>query len=229
MQIKIKPIIKQARIMSIKNSNSNDPIKRFIEKNTTGEELSPFDPPDAYSPKNIEPVPYEKMHPFLQKLIDEHKAFTKVLNKFEEVLIYWRENKWIFNDEIDAGLKQFFNFFDEKVPLHNHKEEKKLFPLLHKKLIENGEHNSIDSSITSINLMEDEHIKVAQAAAIVFNFLGLGSRLPDLQSREITYQAAFDQGMAIVETMKLHIFREEHILFTQVMQLFTSDELINLS
>jgi hemerythrin-like domain-containing protein len=213
----------------IEFKSSNDPIKRFVEKDSPNEELSPFNPPNAFNTQNIKPVAYEKMHPFLQKLIDEHKAFTAVLNKFEESLINWRKNNWIFTDEIDAGLKQFFTFFDEKVPLHNQKEEKKLFPLLHKKLIESGEHNSIDSSITGINLMEDEHIKVAQAAAIVFNFLGLGSRLPDHQSRQITYQAAFDQGMAIIETMKLHIFREENILFPQTMQLLTSDELINLS
>lgn len=204
----------------------DDPIKRFVEKNINHEELSPMNPPDAYSPLNIDTLPYEKMHPFLQELIDEHKAFTKVLKKYEEALINWRKNNWIFNDEVDAGLKQFFNFFDEKVPLHNQKEEKKLFPLLHKKLIENGEHNSIDSSITGINILEDEHIKVAQAASIVFNFLGLGSRLPDLQSREITYKAAFDQGMAIIETMQLHIFREENILFAQAMQLFNSDEFV---
>lgn len=207
----------------------NDPVKRIVEKDISSEELSPFDPPDAYNPQNIEPVAYEKMHPFLQKLVDEHKAFTKVLNTFEEALLNWRENHWIFTDEIDAGLKQFFAFFDEKVPLHNQKEEKKLFPLLHKKLIESGEHNSNDPSFTGINLMEDEHIKVAQAAAIVFNFLGLGSRLPDLQSREITYKAAFDQGMAIIETMKLHIFREENILFPQAMQYFNEQEFSKLT
>jgi len=80
------------------------------------------------------------------------------------------KNNWIFTDAINSGLKQFFNFFDEKVPLHNQKEEKKLFPLLQEKLIETGEHNSKDTSYTGISLMEDEHIKVAQAAAIVFNF-----------------------------------------------------------
>lgn len=207
----------------------NDPLKRLVEKDITGEELSPFDPPDAYNPQNIEPVAYEKMHPFLQKLVDEHKAFTKVLNTFEDALLNWRRNNWIFTSEIDSGLKQFFNFFDEKVPLHNQKEEKKLFPLLHKKLIESGEHNSNDPSFTGINLMEDEHIKVAQAAAIVFNFLGLGSRLPDRSSQEITFEAAFEQGIAIVETMKLHIFREENILFSQAIKLFTDDELMELT
>ncbi|MBZ0199545.1 MAG: hemerythrin domain-containing protein [Ignavibacteriaceae bacterium] len=209
--------------MNLKNLNETDPLKRIVEKDSS-DELSPFDPPDAYDPQNIEPMAYDKMHPFLQKLIDEHKAFTNVLNKFEAAIIDWAKNNWTFTDEIDGGLKQFFTFFDEKVPLHNQKEEKDLFPLLHKKLVESGEHNSVDSSITGINLMEDEHIKVAQSAAIVFNFLGLGSRLPDSKSREITYQAAFDQGMAIVETMKLHIFREENILFSQAMQLFTSTE-----
>ncbi len=211
----------------LKTLKESDPIIKEAFKDSD-EELSPMNPPDAYSPLSISPVPFEEMHPFLQKLVDEHKAFSDVLNKFEASILNWRENKWTFNKEIDEGLKQFFNFFDEKVPLHNQKEEKILFPLLHDKLIESGEHNSADSSITGINLMEDEHIKIAQAAAIVFNFLGLGSRLPDQQSRNITYQAAFDQGIAIIETMKLHIFREENILFPQTMQLFTPADLNKL-
>jgi iron-sulfur cluster repair protein YtfE (RIC family) len=206
----------------------SDPLTKNVFKNVE-EGFSPMNPPDAYNPQNIERLPYERMHPFLQSLIDEHKIFTEVLNKFEEALINWRNKKWIFNNEINLGLKQFFNFFDENVPLHNQKEEKKFFPLLHNKLIESGEHNSNDPSFTAINLMEDEHIKVAQAAAIVFNFLGLGSRLPDKRSQEITFEAAFEQGIAIVETMKLHIFREENILFPQAMIFFASSEFENLS
>lgn len=211
------------------SKSNDDTIKRFVEKDKEQAGSSPFDPPEAYSPQSIEPLEYEKMHPFIQKLIDEHKKFSKVLSTFEEALINWQKNKWVFTDSVDEGLKQFFNFLDENVPLHNQKEEKELFPVLHKKLIEAGEHNSLDSTITSINLMEDEHIKVAQAAAIVFNFLGLGSRLPDKRSQEITFEAAFEQGIAIVETMKLHIFREENILFPQVMRLFTDFELEKLT
>lgn len=204
-------------------NKSEDPVKRFVEKDSA-EELSPFDPPDAYDPQNIEPVAYKKLDPFLQKLADEHAAFTNVLNGFEEALINWRENNWQFDEEIDKKFKNFFEFVDEKVPVHNQKEEKDLFPLLNKKLIEVGEHNSKDSSLTGISIMEDEHIKVAQAAAIVFNFLGLGSRLPDQRSKEITFEAAFDQGIAIIETMKLHIFREENILFPQAMKLLDKKE-----
>lgn len=205
------------------NKKSGDYIKRDVQKDSTGE-FSPFDPPEAYDPQNIEPVPYEKLDPFLQQLVNEHNAFTKVLNAFEEALIKWRENNWQFDNAIDKKLKNFFEFIDEKVPVHNQKEEKVLFPLLNKKLIEIGEHNSKDSSLTGISIMEDEHIKVAQAAVIVFNFLGLGSRLQDQRSKEITFQAAFEQGIAIVETMKLHIFREENIFFSQAMKLFDKNE-----
>ena len=208
-------------------NKTDDQLKRFVEKES-GEEMSPFDPPDAFDPQNIEPVPYDELHPFLKKLADEHTAFSNVLNEFEEALINWRENNWQFDEEIDRKLKNFFEFVDEKVPVHNQKEEKKLFPLLNKKLIEIGEHNSKDSSLTGISIMEDEHIKVAQAAAIVFNFLGLGSRLPDQRSKEITFQAAYEQGIAIIETMKLHIFREENILFSQAMKLFGEEELASL-
>lgn len=210
------------------NLPNEDSIIRFVEKENS-DELSPMDPPDAYYPPNITTVSYEKLHPFLQELVDEHKTFAKALHVFEESLINWRSNGWIFNHEINAGLKQFFNFFDEKIPTHNQKEEKILFPLLHQKFIETGERNSKDPSYTGISLMEDEHIKIAQAAAIVFNFLGLGSRLPDKHSQEITFEAAFEQGIAIVETMKLHIFREENILFSQAMQLFTTFELEKLT
>ncbi|MCZ7603192.1 MAG: hemerythrin domain-containing protein [Melioribacteraceae bacterium] len=208
---------------NINKGIKDDPIRRFVEKDS-GEEMSPFDPPDAFDPQNIEPVPYEELHPFLKKLADEHTAFSDILSGFEEALIKWRENNWQFDEEIDEKFKNFFEFIDEKVPAHNQKEEKDLFPLLNKKLIEIGEHNSKDSSLTGISIMEDEHIKVAQAAAIVFNFLGLGSRFPDQRSKEITFEAAFDQAIAIIETMKLHIFREENILFSQAMKLFDKNE-----
>lgn len=204
-------------------NKTDDQLKRFVEKDS-GEEMSPFDPPDAYDPQNIEPVPYKELHPYLKKLADEHTAFTNVLNGLEEALLKWRNNNWIFDKVIDEKFKNFFAFIDEKVPAHNQKEEKELFPILQKKLVEIGEHNSKDSSLTGINVMEDEHIKVAQAAAIVFNFLGLGSRLPDQRSKEITFQAAYEQGIAIIETMKLHIFREENILFSQAMKLFGEEE-----
>lgn len=211
--------------MNDKNVKSNDPVNRFFEKEKEMEELSPMNPPDAYSPSTVEPVAYEDMTPFLQKLMDEHKVFTGVLNKFESAMIGWKKNDWIFNDEINKSFKELFEFLDKNTPVHNSKEEKQLFPLLQKRLLETGEHSAGDPPKTAVDVMEDEHIKVAQSSALCLNLLGLGSRLEDKKSKEITFEQAFNQGIAIVETMRLHIFREDETLFPLAMKLISKEQL----
>lgn len=118
------------------NKAKDDPIKRFVEKQSDQSEWSPFDPPDAYSEQNIEEVPYSEMHPFLQRLMNEHQKYLGILEKFETSLVNWKNNGCIFDDEINRDFKNFFEFQDANVPFHNSKEEKLLFPYLKKKLIE---------------------------------------------------------------------------------------------
>jgi len=205
--------------------NTNDPVKRFVDKEQEFEEASPMNPPDAFSPSTVDPVDYKDMAPFLQKLMDEHDELKKVLAGFESSLIKWKNNGWIFNEEINNGFKDLFSFLDRETPGHNLKEEKILFPVLHKKLLESGEHSPGDNPKTAIDIMEDEHLKVAQSGALCLNFLGLGSRLNDKESREITFEHAFEQGMAIVEAMNLHTYRENETLFPLAMKLISKKEL----
>ena len=204
--------------------NTDDPLKRFVEKEKEFEEASPMNPPDAFSPSTVDPVAYKDMAPFLQKLIDEHKVFITVLDNFESSLIAWKKNEWIFYDEINKKLNELFSFLDKNTPGHNKKEEKLLFPLLHSKLLQTGEHSSGDEPKTAVDIMEDEHIKVAQLGALCLNFLGLGSRLEDKKSREIVFELAYEQGMAIIETMRLHIYREDETLFPLAMKLISKKE-----
>lgn len=208
--------------------NTDDPIKKFVKKDSEDEGLSPMDPPDAFAPSTVEAVAYEDMHPLLQKLMDEHQVFLKVLDKFESSLIEWRKAGWIFNEDINKNFRELFSFLDNNAPVHNKKEEKELFPLLQEKLLESGEHSSDKTPTTGVDIMEDEHIQVAQSAALCLNFLGLGSRLKDKTSREITFELAFNQGKEIIEVMKLHIFREDEVLFPLAMKLFSKEELQNL-
>jgi hemerythrin-like domain-containing protein len=210
--------------MGLKEFNKNDHLNRFVEKDSLDEGLTPMNPPDPYSVQNVEQVPFDKMHPLLQSLIEDHKITLSVLKDFEDALIQWKNNGWIFNEETNKKLNRFFVYYDELITKHNSTEEKILFPILSKKLTEAGEHSKGEKQFTSIELMEDEHIKIAQAVAIVINFLGLGSRLTDKKSKETTFELAFSQGMAIVETFRLHIFREENILFPLTMNLFTKDD-----
>ncbi|MCZ6701721.1 MAG: hemerythrin domain-containing protein [Ignavibacteria bacterium] len=210
--------------MNLNNVNKVDPVKRFVEKETEFEEASPMNPPEAFSPSTVEPVAYKDMAPFLQKLMDEHKVFITVLDNFESALISWKKNDWYFNDEINNKLNELFSFLDKNTPGHNKKEEKLLFPLLHSRLLRTGEHSTGDEPKTAVDIMEDEHIKVAQLGALCLNFLGLGSRLEDNKSREIVFELAYEQGKTIVETMRLHIYREDETLFPLAMKLISKEE-----
>jgi len=216
--------MKIVRNMDLRNLNETDPLKRYVEKESS-EELTPMDPPDPYSQSSVEEVPYEQMTKAIKELMDEHMVFNEVLKRFEAALMKWKGQKWLFDADINKSFKEFFLFVNEKVSLHNSKEEKLLFPDLRKKLIESGEHNTRDKSKTAIEILEDEHIKVTQAGAVVFNFLGLGSRLNHQPSKETTFQIAYEVGLKIVETMKLHIFMEDKTLFPLAMKLFTQEEL----
>ena len=211
--------------MPKKDLNKSDPINRFVEKDNASEEMSPMDPPEAFAPSTVEPVAYQDMHPVLKNLMDEHKVFVNVLNDFEEALTQWKQNGWIFNDSINKNFKELFSFLDNNTPAHNKKEEKLLFPLLHKRLIESGEHSQSNPPKTGVDIMEEEHIRVSQLGALCLNFLGLGSRLQDKTSREMTFEYAFNQGKEIVEIMRLHIYREDETLFPLAMKLISKDEL----
>ncbi len=214
--------------MNEKHLNTEDPIKRFVEKETKIEEMSPMNPPEAFASSTVEHIDYKDMAPFLQKLMDEHKVFITVLDNFESAMISWKKNDWNFTDEINKNFNELFSFLDKNTPVHNRKEEKELFPLLHKRLLASGEHSAGDEPKTAVDIIEDEHIKVAQLGALCLNFLGLGSRLEDKKSREIVFELAFEQGKTIVETMRLHIYREDQTLFPLAMKLISKEELIEM-
>ncbi len=204
--------------------NTNDTIKRMVEKDSDDEGMSPMAPPDAFAPSTVEPVAYEDMHPLLQKLMFEHKVFVKALDDFEEALTEWKQSGWVFNENINKKFKALFSFLDNHTPEHNKKEEKQLFPLLHKKLLASGEHSAGETPKTGVDIMEAEHIQVAQLGSLCLNFLGLGSRLQDKASRDLTFEYAYNQGKEIVEVMRLHIYREDETLFPLAMHLISKEE-----
>ena len=190
--------------------NQFDKVTKQQEKDVQ-DELSPMDPPDGYMPPASEPVPYEDMHPFLQKLIDEHKDLSRELDNFEEILLSIQENG--IEKETNSRLRDFFQFFDNHSIPHHQKEEKILFPLLAERLIEKGEHSQGLSPSTAVDMLEDDHIKSVQLAATVFNLFALSGRLPDHDSRLVVLDIAIQQGKSLVELLRLHIFREDSIVF----------------
>ena len=78
--------LKQDRQIDLKKLQKTDPLRRSAEKQSEAPEYSPMNPPDAYSPPAVEEVPYGEMPKFLQKMMDDHKAFQTALESFEEAL-----------------------------------------------------------------------------------------------------------------------------------------------
>lgn len=215
-------------MIDLKKINTVDPLKRMVEKKTGGEEYSPMDPPDAYAPPVLDTVPYEQMHRCLQRFMDEHRQTKEKLDAFENALIAFKKNGWQRETEMESDLSSFFAYLDNQLVKHHLKEEKVLFPILQKKLIERGEHSNGRFPKTAIDMLEDDHLKIMQHFTLMFNFLSLGGRLPDAASRTLTFDVAIEQGFELIELLKLHLFREENVVFPKANNYLTSAELNNI-
>ena len=200
-----------------------DPVKKqTLHGLASFEGLSPMDPPDAYAPPSITPVAVADMHPFLQRQVAEHLPFLSEVDAFENTILSIQKNG--YTKEADGRLKHFLNFLDEEFIAHSRREEALLFPLLRQRLLEAGEHGNGDEPQTPVDMMQDEHIKAIQLAAVILNFLGLAFRLPDEQTRLIVLGAAIEQSKFLVELLRLHVFREDNVVFPMAHQLITSAE-----
>ena len=217
------PTEEQLTIMEIHKLNRIDPLRKQAERGLdVAQGLSPMDPPDAYAPPSVEPVLAADMHPFLRKFRDEHVPFMEELNAFEAAILSIQKNG--YSKESDAKLRHFFHYFDQEFTPHSRREEATLFPLLHERLIADGEHGRGSIPATAIDLMQDEHAKAMQLAAVVVNFLGLVFRLPDERSGMIVLDAALEQGKNLVELLRLHVFREDNVVFSFAHRLISAGE-----
>ena len=217
------PSEEQLTAMGMHKLNRIDPLRKQPERGLdSGNGLSPMDPPDAYAPPGVEPVPAAELHPFLRKFRDEHVPLMEELNAFEEALLAIQEHG--YTKESDIKLRHFFAFLDHEFIPHSRREEATLFPLLHQRLIADGEHGKGSVPTTATDLMEDEHAKAMQLAAVVVNFLGLVFRLPDERSGMIVLDAALEQGKNLVELLRLHVFREDNVVCSLAHRLISAAE-----
>ena len=210
-------------IMEIHKLHRIDPLHKQAERGLDlAQGLSPMDPPDAYAPSGIEPVPAAALHPFLRQFRDEHVPFMEELNAFEAAILSIQ--KAGYTKESDAKLRHFFHYLDQEFAPHSRREEAGLFPLLRERLIASGEHGKGSVPTTATEVMEDEHAKAMQLAAVVVNFLGLVFRLPDERSGMIVLDAALEQGKNLVELLRLHVFREDNVVFSLAHRLISGAE-----
>jgi len=189
--------------------------------------ISPYAPPEAFNPPSKEEeIPFEDLHPFLQEFISEHKDYTKELNAFEATIAMIEGGK--VDRQINDRLVQFFTYFDEKIVGHNQEEERYLFTQISKKMKEQGEHSKSDKDFNVIDVLEDDHVKSIQMASVAFNMFALFSRIHDEKSRYIVLDVALNQAKELLELLKVHIFREDTIIFPYAQKNFSNEELTQI-
>ena len=214
-------------MLDLKKYNEEDPLKRLVEKDSGGRELSPMEPPDI-SNASVQPANFEKYHDCLKQLVHEHQDFNEKLSEFEKAILFFKENGLQKQDKIKDSINNFFAYIDHSILPHNRMEEKTLCHLLNERLKTNEMYSKNGSSNTVVDIMEDDHSKLIQLSALTFNLLGLAKRLPDQNSRLIVLDIAIEQSMAMIELLRLHIYREDHIVFDLAHQLLSEDELTQI-
>lgn len=216
-------------MIDLKNVNRTDPLKRMVEKESGSREFSPMDPPDAFAPPALDAIPYEEMHRCLQMLVDEHRALTNELADFEKALHDFKTTRWTLGKEMQRRFSDFFAFADDVLTRHHLKEEKVLFPLLEQRLIENHEYSQGRFPKTVIDMLEGDHIKIMQHMTLTFNFLGLAAQLRHDESASQVFDVACEQGFRLVELLRLHVFREDNVVFSKAQQYITAEELSEMA
>lgn len=200
-----------------------DPVHRQPERGIGEQGMSPMDPPDAFAPPGLEDSIITERHSFLQGLSEDHARLSAELDAVEVVIESVATDG--LSEQADHAMMRFLQVFDQEFVRHSREEEITLFPLLHQRLIADGEHGRGDTITTSVDLMRDEHLRAIQLAAVVLNLLRLGTCLPDEQSAQMVINVAFREATNLVELLRLHMFREDNIVFASAHRLISEAEL----
>lgn len=189
-----------------------DYIKRFVEKEPDKDPVySPMAPPDSYQPQGVAPVPFDELHPILQLFINEHKVTLEKITALETTLLEIRREG--INAERNKKLSDFFAYLDDKIVMHNLKEERVLFPVLHDRMLDNGEHSVGLVKETAVDMLENDHIKMMELGTLTFSLMGITSRIRDVVANALLLDTAIEQGLSLAEMLRLHIFREDNVAF----------------
>ncbi|MGE3608301.1 MAG: hemerythrin domain-containing protein [Bacteriovoracaceae bacterium] len=203
-----------------------DPVKKQAEvsKEQRGSDLSPMSPPDAFAPPTKIKVEYQYFHPFLKHLVNEHNELKIAMNEFKKIVDKLASTKQVIGQD-DKLITRFFDIFITDFVIHNKKEEKILFPVLEKRFLEIGEHSKSSNPITPIDVLVNEHFEALQVAIEAKNTWGLLQQLFDQPSQHILLGAFIRKSNTLLEMMKLHIYREDDIVFSLAQKNLNTEEL----
>lgn len=203
-----------------------DPIKKQAEVSATdrGTQYSPLSPPDALTPPSNVKVPYDGLHPYLKLLVDDHNKLKSEMDIFQRVLQELSHNQDVLGKNAKV-IDRFFDVFTTEFILHNQQEEKILFPPLAKRFLEIGEHSKSSKPVTPIDILRNEHIEAMQMGAEARCTWKLIQQIIDPSSQTILLGNFLRRSHTLLEMMRLHIFREDDIVFSLAQKHLTPGQL----
>ncbi len=214
----------------MKDENINlqqiDPVKKQAEVSAIdrGSQYSPLSPPDALTPPSNVKVLYDNLHPYLKLLVDDHNRLKIEMDKFQLVLLDLSASRDVLGKNAQA-VKSFFDIFMTEFIQHNQQEEKILFPILAKRFLEVGEHSKAARPITPIDILKNEHIEAMQVGAEARCTWALIHQIIDPSSQTILLGNFLRKSHTLLEMMRLHIFREDDIVFSLAQKHLTPGQL----
>jgi len=206
-----------------KRINEVDPLKKIEMENLENLKNSPMDPPDAYSVKNDNITGV--LHPLVHRLTVEGEIINQQIADFENNCNELWKKSQIGSQELSETFGVFFRFYDQYLLVSFQNKVRYLYPVIHEKLLDSGEHSKEEYPKTAIDLFEDDYIKTIQLGSLIFNFLGLRNHLKDPVTQNIITDSAFRSAKELIEILKLHFFRESNVLVEMISKMFSSDEL----
>lgn len=210
-----------------KRLNVLDPLERQPEAGIVSGGLSPMDPPEAFSPPNLESMSVLDMHPFLQELCEDHSLLSTELKVFEEVIHSVPTTG--FTKQVHDALLDFIDRLDHTFVPHSRREEEVLFPVLHARLLADGEYGKGRVATTAIDVMKGDHLQIVRLSAVIGNFIKIATHLPDASSTLVVRDAALRHAKCLVDALRLHMFREDKIVFASAQRLLSAEEFDRIS
>jgi hemerythrin-like domain-containing protein len=92
-------------------------------------------------------------------------------------------------------------------------------------MLKEGKHSKGADKFNVIDVLEDEHVKIIQMVSVTFNMFALFVRIPDERSRIMILDVALNQAKELLELLKLHIYREDTIIFSYAQRNLGNEEL----
>lgn len=210
-----------------KRLKETDPLTREGVKDLTSIENSPMDPPGAYDIPE-ESIAKEDFPAALQHFAKDFEGINSSLDNLESGFNDFVKDGYQFTDTFNESLKQFFQFYDDTLLPMLQLEQKTLFPVLHEQLMHSGEHSPGNTPKTAVDIMEDDYVKIIQLGTLVFNFLGLATRIRDEQARQFILETTGGNARELIELIRLHVFRKENVLYPLAIKLVTSEQMEGL-